>query len=100
DAAATTSSRGRTTNDSFAIPINKVLDIARTIQSGQGTSTIHVGPRARLGITTHGGKEPVVADVESGSPAEGAGIVAGDTIASVDGKQISSTDGIVAALDK
>ena len=31
DAAATTSRRGRTTNDSFAIPINTALDVAHQI---------------------------------------------------------------------
>ena len=35
DAAATSSRRGRTTNDSFAIPINTALDVARQIESGQ-----------------------------------------------------------------
>lgn len=99
DVAATTSSRGRTTNDSFAIPINTALDVARRIESGQSSARIHVGERALLGVQANGSGRPTVASVEPGSPAEGAGLAAGDTITSVDGTQVSSVDDLVAALD-
>ncbi|HEY2812416.1 MAG TPA: trypsin-like peptidase domain-containing protein [Acidimicrobiales bacterium] len=98
NAAASTSRRGRTTNDSFAIPINSALDIAKNIENGQGSSNIHIGDRALLGVQIQG-DSPTVADVESGSPADKAGIQAGDTITNVDGTSINSATDIVSALD-
>ena len=54
DAAATTSRRGSTTDDSYSIPINTALDIAHKIQSGQGSQKIHVGDRGLLGVAVVG----------------------------------------------
>jgi S1-C subfamily serine protease len=99
DAAATTSRRGRTSNDSFAIPINTALDVAHQIQSGQGTTRIHVGERGLLGVQANDGQSATVGQVEPDSPAANAGLAAGDTITSVDGHPVSSVDDIVAALD-
>jgi S1-C subfamily serine protease len=99
DAAATTSQRGRTTNDSFAIPINTALDVAKQIESGQGTTRIHVGERGLLGVQSADGQSATVAAVEQDSPAADAGMTAGDTITEVDGHSISAVNDIVAALD-
>jgi len=99
DAAATTSRRGRTTNDSFAIPINTALDVAHQIQSGQGTTRIHVGERALLGVQAGNGQAATVGQVEPDSPAANAGLATGDTITSIDGQSINSVNDIIAALD-
>jgi S1-C subfamily serine protease len=99
DAAATTSQRGRTTNDSYAIPINTALDIAHKIQSGQESDKIHVGDRGLLGVESTDGTSATIAGVESGSPAESAGMHAGDTITAIDGNAVHSVQDIVAALD-
>ncbi len=37
-------------NQGFAIPINTALSIARSIEAGNGSSTIHIGPTAFLGV--------------------------------------------------
>jgi S1-C subfamily serine protease len=37
-------------NQGFAIPINQALSIARQIEAGKGSSTIHIGPTAFLGV--------------------------------------------------
>ena len=67
DAAATTSQHGRTTNDSYAIPINTALNVARQIETGHESDKIHVGERALLGVQVQG-DQPVVAAVQQGSP--------------------------------
>jgi S1-C subfamily serine protease len=99
DAAATTSQRGRTTNDSYAIPINTALDIAHKIQSGQESEKIHVGDRGLLGVESQDGTSATIAGVESGSPAEAAGLQAGDTITAIDGNAVHTVEDIIAALD-
>jgi S1-C subfamily serine protease len=37
-------------NQGFAIPINEALSIARQIEAGKGSSTIHIGTTAFLGV--------------------------------------------------
>ena len=99
DAAATTSRQGRTSNDSFAIPINHALDVARQIENGQGSEQIHVGERGLLGVQAADGQSATIGGVEAGSPADKAGLTAGDTITSVDGAPVHSVDDIISALD-
>ena len=38
--------------DGFAIPINQAVTIAKPIEAGQGSSTVHIGATAFLGIQT------------------------------------------------
>lgn len=103
-------------NQGYAIPIDTAVSIARKIESGQSSPTIHVGPTALLGVTTSsggpgGGFDGGFADgygtavagatvngVVSGGPASEAGIAAGDTITSVDGRSISSPAALGAAI--
>ncbi len=99
DAAATTSRQGRTSNDSFAIPINHALDVARQIENGQGSEQIHVGERGLLGVQAADGQSATIGGVEAGSPADKAGLTAGDTITSVDGAPVQSVNDIISALD-
>jgi S1-C subfamily serine protease len=37
-------------NQGFAIPINAAMSLARTIEAGNGSSTVHIGPTAFLGV--------------------------------------------------
>jgi len=37
-------------NQGFAIPINTALSLARTIEAGHGSSTVHIGATAFLGV--------------------------------------------------
>jgi len=99
DVAASTNRRGRSANDSFAIPINTALDVARKIQAGQGSTRIHVGERGLLGIQSDNGQSATVAKVQAGSPAAAAGLAAGDTITAIDGHAVNSVSDVVAALD-
>jgi S1-C subfamily serine protease len=85
---------------SFAIPINTALSVAKQIESGKAPNGGTIGTGAFLGVsvdrTQTGGA--VVAGVPSGTPAQAAGIVAGDTITSVDGKSITSATDLTSAL--
>jgi S1-C subfamily serine protease len=83
----------------YAITIDNALGLVRQIEAGQSSATVHVGPRGVLGVeVTDGGAQggttgtgAYVDQVESNSPAAGAGITEGDTIVSVNGATVSSS---------
>jgi S1-C subfamily serine protease len=83
---------GTLDNVALAIPINKAMAVAHQIQSGQASDTVEIGQRGYLGvqISPRSAGGATVANVVSGSPAENAGIAAGDTITSIDGKTVDS----------
>jgi len=75
----------------FAITIRQALLLARQIEQGQSSATVHVGPTAFIGVglkTVPGGAE--ITDVIPGLPADEAGLVVGDVITSLNGKTVSS----------
>jgi S1-C subfamily serine protease len=103
----------------YAIPIDSALTIAKQIESGNGSSTVHIGDTAFLGIETSGsssgsgsdgfggfggsgdqGTGVTIAGALSGSPADTAGLTAGDTITSVGGQPVSSATDIQQVLVK
>lgn len=94
-----------TSSSGYAIPIAKALSIAGQIESGQASSTVHIGLPGFLGVqiapSAIGSGRPgarngtassvagaVVAGVESGAPAASIGLKAGDTIISVNGQTV------------
>ncbi|MFI5313870.1 MAG: S1C family serine protease, partial [Candidatus Dormibacteria bacterium] len=82
-----------TANDGYAIPINTAMAIAKQIESGNGSGTVHVGGTAFLGIEySYSGSGAVISAVVPGSAAEAAGLSPGDQILSVGGHAISSPD--------
>jgi len=88
DAAA--SSRG---GDSYAIPIDTAVSIARQIDAGHRSSTVHVGPTAFLGISldpTQDVSGAAVAGVVPGGAADRAGLAAGDVITEFGGHAVTS----------
>jgi len=96
-AASVNNSFGGSSNRGYAIPIQHALAIAHQIEAGQGSSTVHIGPRGMIGVqvsalsTRHGA---TVEDVTGGSPAAKAGIKAGDTITAIDGAPVTSSDAL------
>jgi S1-C subfamily serine protease len=96
----------------FAIPIDEALAIARQIEAGTASSTVHIGPTGFLGVQVvpsaqlggfGGGSASqasgaVVGGVLPGYPAQQAGLVQGDVITSVDGQAVTSASGLTAAL--
>lgn len=103
-AGSTGSRRRSSSNAAFAIPIDKAFDIARRIQRGERSTTVHIGDRAILGVQTTErsrlapGRVAVVA-VEDAGPAERAGIQGGDVITAIDDTSVSSVDELREALD-
>ncbi|HYA69706.1 MAG TPA: trypsin-like peptidase domain-containing protein [Acidimicrobiales bacterium] len=88
-------------NQGYAIPINQALVLAAQIKSGQASATVHIGPRALLGVEAIDGVAVVGAQVEvvqPGSPADKAGIAVGDTVVSVNGSPIASAQDLSNAL--
>jgi S1-C subfamily serine protease len=86
-------------NQAFAIPINTALTIAKQIDSGRSSANVHIGTAAFLGVQiqnssrfgdSSSGSGALVAGVEQGSPAEQAGLAAGDEIVSLGGSTVDS----------
>ncbi|TAM91083.1 MAG: PDZ domain-containing protein [Jatrophihabitans sp.] len=86
----------------YAIPIGTATGIAQQIESGQASSTVHLGYPAFLGVSVSGSQTTtggaVVQQVLSGTPAAQTGIVAGDVITAVGGQAVDSVDGLLAVL--
>ena len=95
----------------FAVPIDTAMAIVNQIQSKTSSSTVHIGGTAFLGVElqsadSQGGfgsgsgsfgdqsgstsSGATIAGVVSGSPAEQAGLAAGDVIVAVDGQSVDS----------
>jgi S1-C subfamily serine protease len=78
----------------FAIPITKAVSIAKQIAAGQASATIQIGLPAFIGVSIATDAPATVgapvARVFAGSPAEKAGLVAGDVITSVGGQAVDS----------
>jgi S1-C subfamily serine protease len=93
DAATSSSVFYRSSSEGYAIPINRALAIARQVESGRGSSTVHVGPTAFLGVEivpSDVGSGALVQGVASGSPASKAGIEERDLITAFGGKRVAS----------
>jgi S1-C subfamily serine protease len=83
----------------YAIPIAHALAIAKQIEAGQASSTIKIGATGFLGVElvdTTGGA--TIQSVVSGSPAETAGLQAGDVITAVGSTKISAADKLTTAI--
>jgi S1-C subfamily serine protease len=103
------SSQART--EAFAIPINEATSIAKQIEAGDGSSTVHIGATGFLGVevmsassaTAQGvptGSGAAVAGVLPGSVAQAAGITGGDVITSIDGHHVTSPESLQSAMEQ
>jgi len=89
----TAASSGGSNIKGFAIPIATALSIVSTIESGTTTANVLIGLPAFLGVTfASGGTTTTISGMVPGKAAEAAGLVAGDTITSVDGTAVSTQD--------
>jgi S1-C subfamily serine protease len=105
DTAASASGAIQTaTAQGYAIPIGKAVSVAKAIENGEASSTIHLGYPAFLGIEVStsrfglGVTGAPVGGVIAGTPAANAGLAAGDAITGINGTTISSGSDLTAAL--
>jgi S1-C subfamily serine protease len=107
DAAASSSgSRYQTADhEGFAIPINRALKIAKSIEanpnasSGSGSQSATSG--GYLGVQvdpTSSARGAAVVGVQSNSPAKSVGLAAGDVITAIDNTKITSADALTTAM--
>ncbi len=88
----------------FAIPINRAIEISNAIRRGDSSGGAIIGGRGFLGIQVRssdafgnvGGAEVIA--TTANSPAEAAGIRAGDIITELDGEPVTSADGLTQSL--
>lgn len=99
---ATAASSGTADVTGYAIPITTAKAIAEKILAGESSSTITIGLPAFLGVqvsntaSTTGGV--AVAGTVEGSGAASAGLTEGDTITSLGGKTVTTSDELTAAV--
>jgi S1-C subfamily serine protease len=98
---------GVTGNEGYAIPINDALAIAEDLkESGRGASAADgsttSGSGGYLGVQVAEGLDgsAEILSVESGSPADDAGLSAGDTIVGIGRSQVLTPDALVEALSE
>ena len=96
--------------DAYAIPIAKALAIAKQIDSGKSSATVHIGATAFLGVEVQavqtaaygngatGSTGSLVAGVVNGGPADKAGLVAGDVITAINGRVVTTPTVITGVL--
>lgn len=110
DAAASAPSSSQPTHggDGFAIPINTAIAVARQIEAGHRSPTVHIGATAFLGVLVQapsgpaGGSavtSPVISAVAPGGAAAKAGLTAGDSITSVNGRTVTSAAALNTIVD-
>ncbi len=106
-------------SNGFAIPINRVLTIAKQIVAGTASATVHIGPSAGafLGVLiaplsaagglpggfnsgSGGGQGVFVEDTVPGGPADAAGLTQGDTITALNGRAVNSPSALTALMAK
>ncbi|MBU3063371.1 S1C family serine protease [Nocardia sp. NEAU-G5] len=92
----------QTGGQGFAIPINKAVGIAKQIQSGNASGTIHIGQSAFLGVgvADANGAGALVRNVFRGGSAAQAGIVPGDVITGVNGTNVDSATALTNTMDQ
>jgi S1-C subfamily serine protease len=103
--------RASTPGEAFSIPIDQALAIARRIESGRRSESVHIGPTPFIGVDVEqpgpaGGsaksaRGALVESVVASSPAQRVGLGHGDRITMLDGRPIrsfSAIAGVVVAL--
>ena len=99
--------------EAYAIPIERALAAADEIADGESNDSVHVGPRAVLGVLIqgelltpdgrrtggNGGSGVTVSDIDAEGPAADAGISAGSTIVAIGGTTVTTADDITKAMN-
>lgn len=84
-----------TTTQAFAIPISTALAIAKSIENGSSSSTVHIGTTAFFGILVDGTSSGPSAGFGGGSPATTSGVTVAQTVAGTPAAKSALTSGDV-----
>ena len=88
------SGNGQSETQGFAIPIDTALSIAKQIDAGQASSTVHIGETAFLGLSIASSSDQssgvLLAGTVQGTPAASAGLTQDDTVTSLNGQAVNS----------
>jgi S1-C subfamily serine protease len=87
------SDNGQSETQGFAIPIDTALNVAKQIEAGQTSSTVHIGETAFLGLSiasTQQSSGVLLAGAVQGTPAATAGLSQYDTVTSLNGRAVNS----------
>ncbi len=118
-AASTDSTELGGAAQAYAIPIDTALSIAKSIEEGRASSTIHIGATGFLGVQVQDSSDSgsgsflpgssgstgstavgaVVDGTLPGSPGAGAGLVEGDVITGVNSTSVDNSSDLSAALE-
>ena len=83
-----------TSTQGYAIPIDTAVSIAKQIESGDGSSTVHVGATAFMGVEIAGSTGQTsgveLAGAQPGTPAAAAGLTDGDVVTAINGTAVTS----------
>jgi putative serine protease PepD len=93
---STASGEGSSSGVGFAIPIDLAKSVVSQLEQTGHISHAYLGVSTSSATGSNGGAQ--VASVQPGSPADKAGIQAGDVIRSVGGKQVTTADDVASAI--
>ena len=95
------------TTTAFSIPINNAISLAKQIEAGTSSATVHIGATPFLGVEVasaaslgRAGSGVIVEGVVPGAAAASAGLAGGDTIASVGGHQVTSPSDLQTRIER
>jgi len=89
--------------EGFAIPINEAVSIARQIIAGKSSNDVHIGAAALIGVVVENASSTsgaLIETVEPGTPADQAGLVAGDVITSLGGQAVGSASTLTELMQR
>lgn len=93
--SGTSGSGSDSTTQGYAIPINTALGIAKEIEAGQASSTVHIGATAFIGIEIETSEQGYtqgveIAGAQAGTPAAAAGLAQGDVVTALNGQSVTT----------
>jgi S1-C subfamily serine protease len=84
--------RSSSSDIGYAVPAATAMDVVQQIRSGRSSAQVIIGSSGYIGVQVRDGDSGVqVVGIESGSPAEQAGITAGSTITAINGTSVSDS---------
>ncbi len=106
DTAGSAGATFRSTSETqaYAIPITKALSIVKKVDAGSGSTRIHIGDTAFMGVQIGrefgggGSGGATIAGVTSGGPAAMGGLTPGDVITAINGYHVSSHSSLTSSL--